>query len=311
MKMIKLMFVVCLMVCVAVMTSSTALAADKFVVGLSPKALTSPFWIRVTESAKKFAKENDIKLLIVAPPSETAVMEQVNLLEDLIQQKVNLIAMGPTDPLGVVPVLQGAVDAGIPVVILDAQTPLPGLESISLIGADNIAAGRVIGEYAAKLLNGKGNLVVIEGIAGNNTGEERKLGFGEIVAKHEGMKIIASQPGNWERALGMNVMENILQSNPNVDFVFACSDEMALGAAMAVEAAGKKIPIIGVDGNKDAVIAVKEGSLEATVAQDPEKIGEYLIKEVAVKLRDGKPVEKKLSTDFQLITKENADQFLK
>ncbi|PIE32957.1 D-ribose ABC transporter substrate-binding protein [candidate division KSB3 bacterium] len=292
------------------LVTSTVFAADKFVLGFSPKALVSPFWIRMTEAVKEYGAANDIEVLIVAPPAETDVMQQMNMLEDLIQQGVDLIAVGPTDPQGLVPTLQGAIDAGIPVVIMETQTPLPGVDAVSVIGSDNVTAGRMVGEYTAKLLDGKGNVVVIEGIAGNNTGEERKQGFNEIMDQYDDLNVVASQPGNWERALAMNVMENILQSNPEVDFVFACSDEMGLGALMALEASDMQVPVIGVDGNKDAVIAIQEGRMEASVAQSPEKMGELLITEVVEKLRDGQDVEPILTTEFFMITKDNADQFL-
>lgn len=309
MKVRKMIAMLSLM-CIVVAAAMTAFAADPFVLGFSPKALVSPFWIRMTEAVEKHAQEEGIELRIVAPPAETDVMQQMNMLEDLIQQNVNLIAVGPTDPQGLIPTLQRAIESGIPVVIMETQTPLPGVDATSLIGSDNVTAGRMVGEFAVEALNGEGNVVVIEGIAGNNTGEERKQGFNEIMDAHEGMTVVASQPGNWERALAMNVMENILQSNPDVDFVFGCSDEMALGAIMALESVGKEIPVVGVDGNKDAVLAIKEGRMAATVAQSPEKMGEFLVKEVAVKLRDGQEVEPILTTDFSMITAENADQFL-
>jgi len=296
---------------VMVMAVSLSVTAKDFVLGFSPKAMVSPFWIRMTESVEKTAKENDITLRIVAPPSESDVMQQMNMIEDLTQQKVDLIAVGPTDPQGLIPTFQKTIDQGIPVVIMETQTPLPGVDSISVIGSDNTVAGRMVGQEAVRLLNGKGNVVLIEGIPGNNTGEERKAGFLEIIKANPGLKLVAAQTANWERALAMNVMENILQSNPNVDFVFACSDEMALGSAMALEAVGKHIPVFGVDGNKEAVVAVKEGRLAGTIAQSPEKMGELLVTQVAVPLSQGKPVKPVLTTNFEMIDKSNCDQFLK
>lgn len=294
----------------ALVLSASAMAAD-FVLGFSPKALVSPFWIRMTEAVEKAAKENGIKLRIVAPPSESDVMQQMNMVEDLAQQNVDLIAVGPTDPQGLIPTFQSIIEKGTPVVIMETQTKLPGVDSISVIGSDNTVAGRMVGDEAVRLLNGKGNVVLIEGIPGNNTGEERKEGFLKVVKANPGLKLVASQPGNWERALAMNVMENILQSNPNVDFVFACSDEMALGSAMALEAVGKHIPVFGVDGNKEAVIAVKEGRMTGTIAQSPEKMGELLVTDVAVPLSKGQKVKPVLTTNFEMINKANCDQFLK
>jgi len=143
----------------------------------------------------------------------------------------------------------------------------------------------------AEKLGGKGNVVVLEGIPGHETGDERLRGFREVIAKSPGIKIVASQPANWERDQGFNVFQNILQANPNVNGLFACSDLMALGAMEAIAAAGKtgKIVVIGFDALPEAREAIKKGAMAATVAQFASRMGSTAV-EYAEKLLRGEQI---------------------
>lgn len=289
----------------------TAMAASRtFTVGLVPKALISPFWITLVDMAEEAAQEKGINVVVTSPPNETAVAEQINMIEDLIERKVDLLAIGACSPVAIIPVVKKALAAGIPVVMLDTQTPLPEVEVTSLIGSDNIAGGRIAGEYAVQLLEGKGRIAMIEGAPGHQSNEDRKQGFNEVVGKHSGIEIVASQPANWERAMGMTVMENILQAHPHIDLVFAACDEMALGALKAIAAAGKKIPVLSYDGNEEALIAVRDGRLQSTVSQRPDMMGKMIITEVVEKLLKGEPIPEKLPAPLANVTRENVSDFL-
>lgn len=311
-KMKKLLALSLLIVIFAISICSIGLAETKnFTIGLIPKALISPFYITLVDAAKAKGAAEGFDVIVSSPPNETAIAEQVNIIEDFIEKKVDLLALGVTDISAVVPVLKKAMEAGIPVVIVDTQTPLPGLEVTSLIGSDNIEGGRIVGKYAMELLNGKGNVAIIEGVPGHSACIDRLQGFHEIVDKYPEIKVVASQPANWERALGMSVMENILQANPTLDLVFAACDEMALGALKAIEAAGKKITVLSYDGNKEALLAVRDGILQSTIAQRPDMMGEMIITKVAMALIKGETIPLRLPAPITNVTKENVADFLK
>jgi ribose transport system substrate-binding protein len=308
----KLLALSLLIVIFAISICSIGIASTKnFTIGIIPKALISPFFITLVDAAKEKGAAEGFDVIVVSPTSETAIAEQVNIIEDFIEKKVDLLALGVNDVRAVVPVLKKAMEAGIPVVIFDTQTPLPDLEVTSLIGSDNVEGGRIVGRYAVKLLNGKGNVAIIEGFPGQDCNVDRLQGFHEIVDKYPEIKVVASQPANWERALGMSVMENILEANPTLDLIFALCDDMALGALKSIEASGRKIPVLSIDGNEEAFLAVRDGRLQSTIAQFPDMMGEMIITKVADALIKGETIPLKLPSPIINVTKENVADFLK
>src|SRR6185436_13332410 len=145
----------------------------------------------------------------------------------------------------------------------------------TFIGSDNYEGGKLAGEFLAKRLGGKGKVAVLEGIPGHETGDSRLKGFREAIKATPGIEIVASQTANWERDQGFNVFQNLLQSHPDVQAVFACSDLMALGAVEAIAAAKKtgQITVVGFDASEEACKAVLSGTMYATVAQPPATMG--------------------------------------
>ena len=174
------------------------------------------------------------------------------------------------------------------------------------VGSNDQEAGRIAATYIAKLLNGKGNIALIRGPNGHSAEIQRTEGIMEVLNTHPDMKIIFDQSGNWDRTQGLELMENWLSTGKPLQAVIAQNDEMALGAQKAIEASGrqKDILVIGIDAIPDALRAVKEGKLCATVFQDARGQGALAL-ELAVKLCEGKPVEHTNYIPFQLITKEN------
>ena len=190
--------------------------------------------------------------------------------------------------------------ADIKVISLDRA--VNGAAVSAHIASDNAAGGRMAGEFLLKKLGGKGNLVELEGIPGSSAARERGQGFDAAIAGQPGVKLIARQPANFDRAQGLSVMENILQENKNIQGVFAQNDEMALGAARALAAAGlKNVAIVGFDATPDAVAAVKAGELAATVQQKPALIGKMGV-DAAKLLIEGKPVDRNIPVPLALVT---------
>jgi ribose transport system substrate-binding protein len=285
--------------------------AGKLEIVLVVKALDSEFWQRLRSGAEAAARADPaVRFAVLAPEREINIDQQVSILEDQILKKVSALAVAPAGVSEVIPVLDKARAAGIPVVIVDTDVPWP--HRASFIGIDNRLGGRLAGEYVVRTIGGKGKVAVIRGVLGVATQEDRLTGFRDVIAGVPGIQCVAVQPANSERALGMNVMENILTSHPDVRAVFATNDQMALGAMEAIAARNLtgKVVLVGFDATREAVRAVLDGRLSAVMAQYPETIGKRSIEE-AIKAARGQPVEKRIDVGTALVTRENANSFLR
>ncbi len=280
-------------------------------IALVTKALDSEWWQRVKAGAEEAAKANPaVRLAVLAPEREVNIDQQVSILEDQITKRVSALAVAPAGVSEILPVLEKAKAAGIPVIIMDTDINWPG--KLSYVGADNRHAGKLAGEHIAKLLAGKGKVAVIRGILGIATHEDRLAGFKDGIAASPGINLVAVQPANSERALAMSVMENLLTTNPDLRAVFATNDQMALGAVEAIAARNLtgKVLVVGVDATAEAVHAIEAGRMAADVALNPEALGNKSV-QAAIQAAKGEPVEKKVDTGETLVTKENAAQFVK
>lgn len=173
------------------------------------------------------------------------------------------------------------------------------------VASDNVAGGKLAGDYIKKLLGGRGNVVELQGIPGSSAARDRGAGFNAVLKTATGLKRVASQPADFNRAKGLSVMENILQSQPTIAAVFAHNDEMALGASQAVQASKRKILVVGFDATPDALAAVKAGTLAATVAQRPGDIGRLGVQRALEMIKTGKVPAKTVNVPvaLSLITK--------
>lgn len=293
--------------------SSACRRADKaktIEIAFVVKALDSEYWQRAKSGAEEAARaEPGVKLSVLAPEREVNIDQQVSILENQITKGVSALAVAPAGAAEVVPVLEHARLAGIPVLIADTDINWPA--KLSYIGADNQHAGRIAGEFIVNALGGKGRVAVIRGILGVATHEDRLAGFRAALSEAPGIEIVAVQPANSERALGMSVMENLLTSHPEIRAVFATNDQMALGAVEAIAARNLtgKIAVVGVDATSEAVRAIQAGRLSADVALHPEALGKKAV-EAAIRAARGEPVAKRIATGETLVTKENAGQFV-
>ena len=322
-KLVGLLLVVALSLAVTVTLAASAdkakTSAKKFMVAMVPPALVSPYFIEAADAAKKAAaKVGNLEFTVLAPSDETKVDEQVKILEDLIQKKVNLILVSSGNWEAVAPVLKKAIQGGIEVAIFNQLSDVPVLENIGLVsavGVDEVEGGKVAGQWVAKVLNGKGKIAILEGVAGDYWTVREGKGIDSVLATNPNIKVVARQPANWERAKGMEVAENILQANKELDLICAMNDNMALGASQAVENGGrrKQIKIIGYNGNVEALKAIAAGKMDATVNKQPSNVGKTLIEGIAVKLMKGEKKEIKPITRITpvIITAENVNNFLK
>jgi ribose transport system substrate-binding protein len=282
-------------------------AASKPTIALVVKTLNNPFFIEMQKGAQEAADKLGVTLLVQAADREIDVERQMQIIENLIQRKVSALCVTPSGSREIVPVIVKANKANIPVLIVDTRADEKALVAAggkvaTFIGSDNYDGGKIAATFLAEKLGGKGNVAVLEGIPGHETGDARLRGFREVIAKSPGIKIVASQPANWERDQGFNVFQNILQANPQVNAIFACSDLMALGAMEAIAAAGKagKITVVGFDALPEAREAIKKGTMAATVAQFPARMGGMAV-EAAAKLLKGEQISTFTAVPIELV----------
>ncbi|MCG3084225.1 MULTISPECIES: ribose ABC transporter substrate-binding protein RbsB [unclassified Anoxybacillus] len=266
-------------------------------IGLSISTLNNPFFVTLKEGAEKAAKEANVSLTVVDAQNDPA--KQTSDIEDLIQQGVDIILINPTDSSAVASAIESANKANIPVITVDRSAD--GGEVVAHIASDNVAGGKMAGEFIVEALKDGGNIVELEGIPGSSAARERGEGFHQVIDKASNIKVVAKQAADFDRAKGLSVMENILQSQKDIKAVFAHNDEMALGALEALEAHGMKdVIVVGFDATDDAVKAVQEGKMAATIAQKPALIGENAVK-TALKVVNGETVEKFIPVPLELV----------
>lgn len=282
-------------------------------IALVVKTLTNPFFNDMQKGAEEAAQKLNVKLLVQAAEREVDVEKQMQIIENLIQSKVSALCITPSGSKEIVPAIVKANQAGIPVVILDTRVNPEALQAAggkiaAFIGSDNLEGGKLAGEFMAKTLSGAGKVAILEGIPGHETGDSRLKGFRGALAVSPGIQIVSSQTANWERDQGYNVFQNMLQAQPDLTGLFACSDLMALGAVEAIAAAGKTgtITVVGFDAFSEARQAVLKGSMAATVAQFPAEMGRQGI-ESAVRVLKGERISEESTVKIQLVTKENAN----
>ncbi|TCI63461.1 MULTISPECIES: ribose ABC transporter substrate-binding protein RbsB [unclassified Exiguobacterium] len=266
-----------------------------FKIGLSISTLNNPFFVALKDGAEEEAKQLDATLTVADAQNDAA--KQVSDVEDMIQKGMDLILINPTDSEAVGAAVQSANDAGIPVITVDRNAESG--EVVAHVASDNAAGGKLAGEYMVELVGEGGKVVELEGIPGASATRDRGQGFNEAIDGK--LDVVAKQSANFDRAQGLTVMENILQDNKDIVAVFAHNDEMALGAVQALSSAGlSDVKVIGFDATDDAVKAVEDGTMAATVAQKPTEIGKLGV-EAAVNYLKGETVEENIPVDLELV----------
>ncbi|WP_314187161.1 ribose ABC transporter substrate-binding protein RbsB [Aggregatibacter kilianii] len=274
--------------------STNAIAKD--IIALTVSTLDNPFFVSLKDGAQKKADELGYKLVVLDSQNDPA--KELANVEDLIVRGAKVLLINPTDSETVSNAVAIANRNKIPVITLD-RGALKG-DVVSHIASDNVAGGKMAGDFIAQKLGGNAKVIQLEGLAGTSAARERGEGFKQAVAEHK-FDVLTSQPADFDRTKGLNVMENLLASKGAVQAVFAQNDEMALGALRALSAANKKVLVVGFDGTDDGIKAVKSGKMAATIAQQPALIGELGVV-TADKLVKGEKVEAKIPVDLKVIS---------
>ena len=246
----------------AVATIGTAAHADNETVAVFTKNQTNPFFQAVRVGADAAAKTLNAKVLHYIPTKPDSIPEQLSQIEDVVVKKPDAIVFTPVDYKAMVPGVEKINAANIPVVNITDRSSAG--KFIAFVGADDYSLGLETGRYLLKAMGGKGNVVIIEGVKGALTNVDRVRGFNDALKENPGVKLLASQPGNYQRLQALQVMENLIESHPQIDGVLAANDAMAMGAIEALEGANRTAQVIGINGTKEAVDAIKAGKLLAS-----------------------------------------------
>ncbi|USG67475.1 substrate-binding domain-containing protein [Brevibacillus ruminantium] len=287
--------------------SGSAGGDGKIKIGYAINTLNNPFFVAVKKGAEQEAEKLGVDLVVVNANDDLAT--QLQGVEDLIQQKINILILDPVDSKGTIPAAEAANKAGVKVITTGRE--LEGGEVVTHLGYDEVRHGIVSGEFLNKQLGGKGNVVELQGIMGTNVAQDRSKGFQEGVTTSSEIKIIASQSADFDRAKAMTVMENILQANPDIQGVYAANDEMALGAVQAIKAANRTgIVVVSNDGTADALQAIQAGDIAGTMAIYPNQYGQKAV-QIAKKVASGESVGKKLELPSIFVNKDNVEEAIK
>jgi ribose transport system substrate-binding protein len=286
----------------------------KMVVGFSQMENDGPWRIAETNSMKSEAAKRADKFELVITDAQGQTSKQVSDVEDLVSRGVGAIFLAPREKNGLEPAMQAAKEAKIPIILVDREAAgTPGVDFVTVLKSDFVEQGRRAAEWLARQTNGKANIVELSGTSGASVSQDRQQGFADEIKKHPEMKIIASQTGNFNRAEGQKVMQNIIQSmGKQITAVYAHNDEMAIGAIQALKAAGmkpgKEVLIVSVDGEKAALQAIIDGDMNATVESNP-RFGPLAF-DTLEKYLKGEKLPPKIILPDRFFDANNAKQFL-
>jgi inositol transport system substrate-binding protein len=278
------------------------------VIGVTMLSLQNEFVVNVADEIEKKAKEAGVKLILV--DAERSALKQVEQVESFIAQKVDAIILNPCEVEASSPAVEKAKAAGIPIVNVNSET---SASPSAFVGSDDVESGRIAMRYISEKLGGKGNVLMMHGYMGQAAQIQRDKGAKEILGQNPGLKLLAEQTGQWDRAKALSLTENWIQSYGNqIHAIFAQNDEMGMGAVKALTDAGlkDKVIVVSIDAIPDALQAVKKGTLDATVFQNAVQQGGEAL-QTALQLINGESVETKVLIPFELVTQENVSTYLK
>ena len=273
--------------------------------GVVPKSQNNYFWQAVHAGAAAAAQESEMEILWNGPALETDFTRQLTILDDLINRRVDGILLAPSDRDALVPAIERAHRAGIPLVILDSGANTE--DRVSFVATDNYGGGVMAARRMAKILEGKGNVAMIGIMPGAASGLAREKGFRETLEKEfPGLKLVAFQYGMAEAAKSLTVAEDFLTAHPDLDAIFASAEPATIGAAQAVKARGLagKIKIVGFDTSPTLVEDLEAGVIDSLILQDPFTMAYRAFKTLEEKIEGGTP-PRRIDLPPVLATSEN------
>lgn len=270
-------------------------------IGLSISTQNNPFFVTLAEGAKKAAKQAGVPLTVVDASDDAT--KQVSDIEDLVSKNVSVLIVNPVDSDAVTGAVEAAIAKGVRVISVDRV--VNGVDIDCQIASDNVAGAELATQYIVDTLGENVKTAELVGTSGASAAIDRSQGFHNIADKK--LKVVASQTADFDRTQGMTVMENMLQADSSIQAVFAGNDEMALGAVEAIFGAKKDVLVVGFDATDDAIEAIRQGRMGATIAQQPDLIGSTAV-ENAIRLTKGESIPKEIPVEVTLITKDTVDK---
>lgn len=281
--------------------------ADKPKIGLSVANLQADFFNQIKQSVTAEAAKQGVEVVVADARGDAAT--QVNQIEDFVTKKVDAIVYIPAGATAAGVPVKDAKRADIPIIAVDRNPP--DEPANTFIASDSVAAARTLGEHVAKLTGGEGQVAILQGQIGTTPEIDRNKGFAEALAKDPGLQVVAKQPADWDQDKGFTIAQNMLQVHPDISVFFGRADAMALGAAQAVRVAnvGHKVTIVGFDGDYAGLKAVRDGTVDATMTQQTQKMGRMAVQSAQTLISGGKVPAQQLVPAF-LTTKENAAKYI-
>lgn len=281
-------------------------AGERKEIAVIPKGLAHQFWLTVKAGAEAGGAEFGYDIVWQGPEKETLVAKQISIVQDMISRKVAAIVMAACDANALVPTIQQALDAKIPVITIDSgvNSELP----LSFVATDNIAGAKAAADTLSKLLGGNGKVGLIPFVPGAATSELREQGFKEGLTAHPGLQLVSTQYCQSDVAKAMQITQDMMTANPDLGGIFAANEAAAIGAAQAIRAAGKagQVKLVAFDAAEEEVAALNEGVVQALIVQSPFNMG-YLGVKAAHAAVNGQPVEKRIDTGVTVVTQENLE----
>jgi ribose transport system substrate-binding protein len=235
------------------------LHADGEKIAVFTKNQTNPYFQMLRLGAENAARQMNARVTQYVPTRPDSIPDQMSEIEDVITKRPDAVVFVPVDFKAVVPGVQKMNAAGIPVVNVTDRVEKGQI--VSFVGSDDYSLGLSTARYLLKRMNGQGGIIILEGVRGVLTSVERLRGFKKALEEFPNVKLLASQPANYQRLAALEVTENLLQSHANISGVLAANDAMALGAIEALDGAHRKALVVGINGTKEAIDAIKAGTL--------------------------------------------------
>jgi ribose transport system substrate-binding protein len=279
----------------------------KTTVAVVPKGQIHVYWQTVRAGAQAAAKEAGVDMVWAAPQIETDYTGQVSIVEDFINRRVTALVLAPSHQKALVSVVERAVDAGMPVVVMDSA--LDSTRPVSYVATDNHQGGVLAAREMGRLLGGKGKVAVVGIAPGSGSGLERESGFQETIQKEfPGIELLGLQYSDSDRSKALSVAEDFLSRAPDLAGMFGSNESAAVGVFRAVQNRGKKgqVKVVGFDASSDLLEALRDGTIQALVVQNPFRIGHDAVVAAVAAIRK-QPVEKRVDTGVVVVTRDNLE----
>lgn len=275
-------------------------------IGVVPKGRAHMFWQSVHAGANKAARENDVEVEWNGPATETDFNGQLQIVDAMINKRLDAIALAPIDKKAMVSIVERAMKQNIPVIIFDS--PVDTDQFVAQVATDNYKAGQIGAERVGEILGGKGKIAIVAVQAGAASTMAREQGFEDTIkARFPGIQIVDKRYGEASVERSLNVAENMLTAHPDLNALFASNESSAVGAARALKARKSKIRLVGFDSGPTLEEDLKGGVIDSLVVQDPFRMG-YDSVSVAVRKLKGETPEKIQNLDARLVTQADLEK---